>query len=73
MASQWDGSEFQSAAHFWGLPHSSRTASEMDSQLFLRATMAAMEESHKLWKEPVAVEFSFSDSGLGPWPGDMCA
>ena len=33
--------------------------------------MAAFMESHRLWKKPVAVEFSFSDNGLGPWPGDM--
>ena len=71
MASQWDGSEFQIALNGWGLPHSSRTVSEERTQYFKRATMAAFMESHKLWKEPVAVEFSFSDSGLGPWPGDM--
>ena len=71
IASQWDGSEFQIALNGWGLPHSTRTLSEERTQYFKRATMAAFMESHKLWKEPVAVEFSFSDSGLGPWPGDM--
>jgi hypothetical protein len=34
--------------------------------------MVAFELSHQLWKEPVAVEFSFDVSGLGPWSrGDM--
>lgn len=69
--SQWDGSEFQIALDPWGLPHSSRTLSEQRGQYFKRATMAAFMESKKLWTHDVAVEFSFSDSGLGPWPGDM--
>jgi hypothetical protein len=33
--------------------------------------MVAFEESHRLWKEPVALEFSFTDGGDGPWHGDM--
>ena len=71
VASQWDGAEFQIAFKPWGLPHSRQTVGEGRDELFLRSTMAAFMESRKLWQEPVAVEFSFSDSGLGPWPGDM--
>jgi hypothetical protein len=71
VASQWDGSEFQIALNPWGLPHSSRTLGQDRNEYFLRATMEAFMESHKLWNEPVAVEFSFSPSGLGPWSGDM--
>ena len=71
VASQWDGAEFQEVLSPWGLPHSRHTVSSQQSQYFRRAGMVAFEASHTLWKEPVAVEFSFTSGGLGPWPGDM--
>ena len=67
VASQWDGAEFQPATHGWGLPHSNRTRGWAEGMYWTRATMVAFEESHKLWNQPVALEFSFTDGGLGPW------
>ena len=65
------GAEFQLALHPWGIAHSNYTRSSLESIYWVRATMAAFMESRRQWQQPVAVEFSFSDGGLGPWHGDM--
>ena len=71
VCGQWDGSEYQASVSAWGLPHSSQTWSAGVDALFMMTLGVAAEESRQQWKEDVAVEFSISILGDGPYKGDM--
>ena len=71
VCGQWDGSEYQPGMAGWGLPHSSQTWSAGADALWWTSLGVAAEQSRKQWKEDVAVEFSISMYGDGPWRGDM--
>ena len=71
VAGQWDGSEYQASVAAWGIPHSSQTWSAGANAMFWTTLGVAAEESRQQWKEDVAVEFSLSIYGDGPYKGDM--
>ena len=71
VCGQWDGSEYQASVAGWGVSHSAQTWSAGADALFWATLGVAAEESRRQWKEDVAVEFSLSIYGDGPYKGDM--